>query len=350
MGLSPYRGPVDRCVACGAELGVGRFCLNCGHPVGAPAPEVVEHRPIAPPVQAADPTPVAPTNPTAPAPEPESEAAPSPLPAPEPAPRSPRPAPVVPPAPRHEWDPEEDLLPYEEVDDLDEAPIRGQAWILWVVGAVLLIGLAFLLLRVLGTDGAEVDAEASAPTSSESSDAPADADQAAADTASEVPEGVGPLVQLVEGATFAVASTAPPTRDLDGTLVAYDAAQMGDGDPATTWRTPGAAELQEIRVTLPQEAVVTRVGLINGYAKKVAGVDWYPNNRRILSVTWAFDDGSWVEQTFAERPGMQRLKVPPVRTGTVVITINTVTPPGPGSLGRDYTAVSEISVVGRRAG
>ena len=69
MGSSPYRGHVervdrvDRCVACGAELGVGRFCLNCGHPVGVPAPAVVEHPPIAPPVQAADPTPVAPTSP-----------------------------------------------------------------------------------------------------------------------------------------------------------------------------------------------------------------------------------------------------------------------------------------------
>ena len=66
-------------------------------------------------------------------------------------------------------------------------------------------------------------------------------------------------------------------------------------------------------MTLTEPGVVTRVGLINGYAKQVAGVDWYPNNRRILAVTWGFDDGSIVEQTFAERPDMQRLKVPPVR-------------------------------------
>jgi hypothetical protein len=26
------------CVRCGHELGIGRFCLNCGHPVGRPAP------------------------------------------------------------------------------------------------------------------------------------------------------------------------------------------------------------------------------------------------------------------------------------------------------------------------
>ena len=34
-------------MACGAELGVGRFCLNCGHPIGAPAP-VVQAPPPAP--------------------------------------------------------------------------------------------------------------------------------------------------------------------------------------------------------------------------------------------------------------------------------------------------------------
>ena len=28
---------MDRCVECGHELGVGRFCTNCGHAVGAPA-------------------------------------------------------------------------------------------------------------------------------------------------------------------------------------------------------------------------------------------------------------------------------------------------------------------------
>ncbi len=344
MGASPYRGPVDRCVACGAELGVGRFCLNCGHPVGTPAPEVVEHPPIAPPVQAADPTPVAPTNPPdlsddAPAaePEPEPEAEPEPEPAPEPEARP-------------EWDPRQDLLPYESVDDVDEAPIDGRAWIFWVVGALLLVGLVVVLLQVFG---AEDDVSATDPAGQASSqgapgaaESPADAEEAATDT----PTGVGTPVQLVEGATFAVEGTAPPTTDFDGNLVAYEASQMGDGDPTTAWRTDGAAEGQEIRVTLPQEAVVSRVGMVNGYAKQVAGVDWYPNNRRILSVTWTFDDGSSVEQTFAERPAMQRLEVTPVQTSTVVITINAVTPPGAGDLGRDYTAVSEVAITGRLAG
>ncbi|HEV2796900.1 MAG TPA: hypothetical protein VGV65_04715, partial [Nocardioides sp.] len=136
----------------------------------------------------------------------------------------------------------------------------------------------------------------------------------------------------------------------DGTLVSYEASQMHDGDPRTTWRTAGDASGQAVTITLPERAVVDRVGLVNGYAKQVAGVDWYPNNRRILSVVWGFYDGTTVEQTFSERPAMQLLKVPPVETSTLSITISTVTAPGTGSLGRDYTAISEVAITGRRAG
>ena len=166
----------------------------------------------------------------------------------------------------------------------------------------------------------------------------------------DAPTGVGPRTNLATGATFEVPATAPATTDFDGNLVAYEASQMGDDNPTTTWRTEGDATGQAVTVTLPQEGVVSRVGLINGYAKQVAGVDWYPNNRRILSVTWTFQDGSSVDQTFTERPGMQRLKVPPVLTGTVTITIGSVTAPGSGNLGRDYTAISEVSIIGQPAG
>jgi hypothetical protein len=301
----------------------------------------VEQQPIAPPVQAADPTPVSPTNlPDVPAEPPVGTPSEAPEPTPSDHPRRP------------EWDPREELLPYEEVDDLDsDVPIRGRAWIGWVAGAVLLVGLVLLLLRVFATDDADV---ATGATDGETSSvtAPADGpeDATTEETASAAPTGVGRPRELARGASFGVPATAPPTTDLDGTLVAYEAAQMGDGDPRTTWRTAGDASGQTITVTLAEPGVVTRVGLLNGYAKQVAGVDWYPNNRRILSVSWGFDDGTSVEQTFAERPAVQRLKVPPVQTGTVSITITSVTPPGSGDLGRDYTAISEVSITGRRAG
>lgn len=341
-------GPVDTCVACGAELGVGRFCLNCGHRIGVPAPVRLEQAPapssptvtatapapVVPPVQAADPTPVPPTSP------------------PDVVPDEPGP----PPSRRPTWDPHEDLLPYEEVDDVDgDLPVRGLAWLGWVLGAALLVGLAFLLLQVFDTDGDEAatdpaDGVTGTSQAPDPSAEPTDGSPEPTDDGSEAPAGVGKALDLARGATFEVPGTAPPTTDFDGNLVAYEASQMGDGNLATAWRTAGDATGETITVTLTEPGVVTRVGLVNGYAKQVAGVDWYPNNRRTIAVTWGFDDGSSIEQTFAELPEMQRLKVPPVETATVTITITAVTPPGAGSLGRDYTAISEVSVTGRRAG
>ena len=42
----------------------------------------------------------------------------------------------LPPTPVVEWDPELDLLPYHEVDELEpDAPLTGTAWMFWVGGA-----------------------------------------------------------------------------------------------------------------------------------------------------------------------------------------------------------------------
>lgn len=381
----PIVGPVDTCVACGAELGVGRFCLNCGHRIGAPAP--VRPEPAVAPARPSAPSPTPPATLTATAPprgaSPSSDdtagevtADPQHDPGPPPAPVVPPvqaadPTPVPPTSPptgppddvpdesaavrprRSTWDPDEDLLPYEEVDDADgDLPVRGKAWIGWVLGAALLMGLAFVLLRVFETDGDDVatDPATGASSSTSSSTEEPASDTAPSDDGEKTPAGVGKARELVRGATFEVPGTAPPTTDFDGNLVAYEASQMGDGIPATAWRTAGDATGETITVTLAEPGVVTRVGLINGYAKKVAGVNWYPNNRRTVAVSWGFDDGTTVEQALAERPGMQRIEVPPVETSTVTLTFTAVTPPGAGNLGRDYTAISEVSVTGRRAG
>lgn len=395
MGPSPYRGPVDTCVACGAELGVGRFCLNCGHRIGTPAPArpepVVAPPPVAlappadppapipdaatddaddatpravpsdfpprpdpvappvvpsvaPPVQAADPVPVPVTSPphTSSVPPSDPPEVVGDVPPDEPAADTPR---------RTAWDPREDLLPYEEVDDLDsDLPVRGKAWIGWVLAAALLMGAAFLLLRVFDTNGDVATDPATDQATGATSTETTPPDSGATEEGADAPTGVGKVRELARGATFEVPGTAPPTTDLDGNLVAYEASQMGDGNPATAWRTAGDATGQTITVTLPEPGVVTRVGLVNGYAKQIAGVSWYPNNRRTVAVSWGFDDGTSVEQTFAERPGMQRVQVPPVETATVTITFTAVTPPGLGNLGRDYTAISEVSITGRRAG
>ncbi|WP_415839479.1 NADase-type glycan-binding domain-containing protein, partial [Nocardioides zeicaulis] len=310
-----------------------------------------------PPVQAADPTPVPPLPPAPPV-EPARSVQPVPSARRRPvADRAPgtEPAPVP-----TTWDPERDLLPYHDSDELGpDDPLGARGWIPWVVGAVVLVAVVVVLLRVFDSEPVAEptpDDTAAAAGASPSDDPgpgdgasdPASDDSGGSDPAA--PEGTGPRTDVATAATFAVPATAPPTTDLDGNLVAYDAAQMGDGTPSTTWRTAGDATGQTITITLAEPTVLDRVGLVNGYAKQVAGVDWYPNNRRILAVTWGFDDGTTVQQTLAERAGLQRLKVPPVETSTVTLRIDEVTPPGSGPLGRDYTAISEVSLVGRRAG
>jgi hypothetical protein len=355
MGASAYRGRVDSCVSCGSELGVGRFCLNCGHPIGAPAPArprlapapvPVEQQPIAPPVQAADPTPVAPTSPPeVPTDEPTDE--------PEDVRAG---VSAVPARPRRsDWDPRTELLPYEEVEEVDLPAVRGKAWLFWIAGAALLVALALVLLEVVESDDTAVDATTGAASaesseSSESSGAGTTEEAAAGQDGAGAPTGVGKRRELAGTATFDVPGTAPPTQDFDGRLVSYEAARMGDGNPSTAWRIAGDATGQKVTMILPETAVLHRLGIVNGYAKNVAGVAWYPNNRRILVATWQFADGSAIEQTFAERPGMQTMRIPPVATKTLSITFNVVTPPGSGDLGRDYTAISEVSIIGQRAG
>ena len=235
--------------------------------------------------------------------------------------------------------------------------MHGLAWLGWVLGAALLVGLAFLLLRVFDTDGDEVatdpadaatgTSQAPDPGAGQTDGSPEPTD----DGGGEAPAGVGKALDLARGATFEVPGTAPPTTDFDGNLVAYEASQMGDGNPATAWRTAGDATGGTITVTLTEPGVVTRVGLVNGYAKQVAGVDWYPNNRRILvrhlGLRRRLDRSSRPSPSGRTCSGSRSRRC---ETSTVTITINAVTPPGSGSLGRDYTAISEVSVRGRRAG
>jgi hypothetical protein len=141
--------------------------------------------------------------------------------------------------------------------------------------------------------------------------------------------------------------TAPDNADAAGNRVSYPAANVVDGDPATTWRAVGDARGRRLRVAFPAPRVVTAVGLVNGYAKRdpATGVDRYAEERRVLAVTWIFDDGTTYPQTLGDGVrGMQRLGVDPVRTTGVWLRIDATTPPGDAD--RDYTAVSEIELVG----
>lgn len=265
------------CVRCGHELGIGRFCLNCGHPVGEPAPAQ-----------------------------------------------------------------EARLTTLHEESSPDRPDLGTPSWVPWLIGAsilLVLLGILAVLASGLGGDDDPADGVAREPrqTSSES----------------EAPEPAAEITDLTRRVTVSAPPAAPPTTDLDGQLVSYGARRMLDGVPSTAWRTAGDATGATVTFTLPAASTIRRVGIINGYARRVPSgttlVDWYPNNRRITLVEWVFDDGTSVQQTLREKPKLQRLTIEPVTTTTVQLRLLGVTAPGAGVLGRDYTVISEVLIAGTPA-
>ena len=146
-----------------------------------------------------------------------------------------------------------------------------------------------------------------------------------------------------------VPETAPPNEDVSGNLVRYEARNMLDGVAETCWRMPGSGADDEIVFTFQAPVEVTEVGLINGYAKTSGDFDWYNGNRRILEVEWVFDDGTVVEQSLDSTRKLQSVPVEAVTTSTVTLRLLEVSDPGSGRSARDYTAISDVTLVGEPA-
>ena len=162
-----------------------------------------------------------------------------------------------------------------------------------------------------------------------------------------------PTAQPTEQAGTASVTAPPPAPDgvsLDGSPVTYAATNLVDGQPTTAWRMPGDGSGQSIAFTFPAPVTLSRVGLVNGYAKTDGSFDWYSGNRRVLAAQWRFEDGTTVDQPLGESRDLQVIKVGPVTTTTVTLTLTTVSPPGTGASSRDFTAISEVSLVGTPEG
>jgi hypothetical protein len=157
--------------------------------------------------------------------------------------------------------------------------------------------------------------------------------------------------ELLAGVSADVPDVAPPGQDVNGNPIDYGADNLFDEDPQTAWRMPGSGAGDDVVIRLARPGTITRVGLINGYAKvdrdaNGDAVRWYPRNRRILTVEWRFDDGTTLTQKLGQRPGLQTIDVPDVTTQTVTLHLVRVSPPKPGRLGRDYTAISDLLLRG----
>jgi hypothetical protein len=97
-----------------------------------------------------------------------------------------------------------------------------------------------------------------------------------------------------------------------------------------------------LTIDLRATSRIVAVGLLPGFAKvdPCDGVDRWPQNRRPVTVEWAFDGGARVTQNLRDVAEMQELSVKR-RARSVQLTIKAVTAP---YLDRDFTAISEIRV------
>jgi hypothetical protein len=152
---------------------------------------------------------------------------------------------------------------------------------------------------------------------------------------------------LAEGPTVSADTSAEPSVDDSGTVTTFEPANLIDGKPGTAWRMDGDGTGSRITLTWDREVTISAVGLINGYAKRDprSGQDRYPQQRRILQVTWSVGGAPAVAQELTDdTTAPQSLALPEPLVGTTLeLSIDEVTEPGD----RDYTAISEVLAIGR---
>jgi hypothetical protein len=334
---------MESCASCGHALGVGRFCINCGHPVGTPGADddwrtgTAERPAVGVPADTVAPPPVVP--PPAAHPDPGG-------------PRFPLFADQVPPGGLATPPP---TAPSSPTHTAHRQP-RGRRWLPWVAGLAALVVVAGLGVWLLtnGDDGSEqaTDPTTSGPVSPRPTPTPTPSD-----TPSPTPSKTGGTPapgkpeDVARLATVTVPATAPPNEDVSGNLVRYEARNMLDGVPETCWRMPGDGSGDEITFELAAPTRLTEVGLVNGYAKTATDtggrpLDWYHGNRRVLQVEWILDDGTTIPQTLDDTRTLQTLGIDPVKTSTVLLRLVSVSAPGSGRAARNYTAISDVALVG----
>ncbi|HVK28358.1 MAG TPA: discoidin domain-containing protein, partial [Nocardioides sp.] len=230
------------------------------------------------------------------------------------------------------------------------------AWLPWLVALVLLALVAGVggYLLVSSGDGDQADDRASNEQRTAGSNPSGDSSEPdqpdSSGTGGPVAEpDPADVADLSAGVTAEVPAVAPPSRDSANRPVRFVPANMWDGKPRTSWRMPGDGSGETLTFDLGQDVVITEVGMINGYAKVDGPNNWYRGNRRIRAVQWEFDDGTRVTQEFADGQQIQMADIGPVATRTVRVHLLTVTPPGRGANGRDFTAISEIRFLGAPA-
>jgi hypothetical protein len=162
-----------------------------------------------------------------------------------------------------------------------------------------------------------------------------------------VETATGELRNVVSEARLQVTRSAPDSIDGAGQVTHYDPGNMVDDDLTTAWRAPGDFSGEEIVLHFPNSTLISQVGLTNGYTKTDPHslADRYLEERRIISVSWVFDDSREFLQTLIDGDrGIQTMTLSPIRARKLSLRVKVTM--GPGNIDRDYTAISEIEVMG----
>lgn len=161
---------------------------------------------------------------------------------------------------------------------------------------------------------------------------------------------VGAFPDRVAIAQAQATCTAPNSTDSRGNRISFDPLLTIDEVPETAWRCEGAAINEALLFTLVAPSDITIVGALPGYAgaDPFNGTDRFEQNRRVLQARWAClaADGSetaTVDQTFADRRDAQYVTVEGF-TDCAEVLFEILESSRSG--GRDFTAVSEIELLG----
>ena len=349
---------MNHCATCGHEIGIGRFCTHCGEPVDRPVDRPVESplpTAVEPDATSAMPA-VAPTDPPAEQWRTDTAERPVTRPAPDAPPPTWTPPPParfplfadevddrvdaddVPPPAAPARDAAVQMLPVESAGWAEPSERGHRPWGWWAAIAAIVVGVVLLAVWLLNPGDGHPPQDATA-------------DGGAGGAGGHASASGGPTGSVTDRAKVDVPATAAPGQDVDGHRVTYAGTNMLDGVPETAWRMPGDGTGSEITLTFPRATHLSSVGLINGYAKQAqrAGggtLDWYHGNRRIEKVEWVFGDGTRVAQDLTDTTAVQSTDVD-VETRTVTLRLISVSPPGKGPAARDFTAISDLSLVDR---
>lgn len=215
------------------------------------------------------------------------------------------------------------------------------------------MALATLLLAVVAACGGDGDGEEASTAGVDLGEAiGSDASGSSTTSPSTSPEGVTttstaptttPTPVPLAVTDVGVPGAAPAGIDACSEPVSYEGTNLVDGLTGSAWRMAGDATGQWLSFQLDGSHRVLGVSLLPGYAKvdPCDGADRWGENRRPVSVTWRFDDGTEVTQPLSDSPTVQQVAVD-ATTSTVSLRIDGVT----AAPVRDFTAISEVAVHG----